>query len=111
QGPLRSGRFGPYIQLGEPTKDEDGNAQKPKRSGLPKGLAPDEVTLERALGLLSLPRQVGKHPEDGEPIMAGVGRFGPYVQHGKTYGTLTAGECVLTIRLHPPSATIPDKTP
>jgi DNA topoisomerase-1 len=92
---LRSGRFGPYVQLGEAVDGE-----KPKRAGLPKGTAPDDVDLDRALGLLALPREVGKHPEDGEPIIAGVGRFGPYVQHGKTYGTLTSGDDVLTIGLN-----------
>ena len=81
---VRSGRFGPYLQLGETVKD----AEKPKRAGLPKGRAPDEIDLERALALLSLPREVGKSPEDGEPIVAGIGRFGPYVQHGKTYANL-----------------------
>ncbi len=81
---LRSGRFGPYLQLGETVKD----GEKPKRAGLPKGMAPDEIDLERALALLSLPREVGQHPEDGEPIRAGIGRFGPYVQHGKTYANL-----------------------
>ena len=80
---LRSGRFGPYVQLGEAVDGE-----KPKRAGLPKGLAPDDLDLDRALGLLSLPREVGKHPDDGEPILAGIGRFGPYVQHGKTYANL-----------------------
>jgi DNA topoisomerase-1 len=89
---LRSGRFGPYVQLGEAIEGE-----KPKRAGLPKGLAPDDVDLARALGLLSLPREVGKHPEDGVPILAGVGRFGPYVQHGKTYANLEPGDDVLTI--------------
>ncbi len=92
---LRSGRFGPYVQLGEAVDGE-----KPKRAGLPKSLAPDDVDLERALGLLSLPREVGKHPEDKEPILAGVGRFGPYVQHGKTYANIDAGEDVLTIGLN-----------
>jgi DNA topoisomerase I len=89
---LRSGRFGPYVQLGEGVDGE-----KPKRAGLPKGLATDDVDLSRALALLSLPRQVGKHPDDGVPIMAGIGRFGPYVQHGKTYANLEAGDDVLTI--------------
>jgi DNA topoisomerase-1 len=89
---LRSGRFGPYVQLGEGVDGE-----KPKRAGLPKGLAPDDVDLARALALLSLPREVGKHPDDGVPIVAGVGRFGPYVQHGKTYANLEAGDDVLTI--------------
>jgi DNA topoisomerase I len=89
---LRSGRFGPYVQLGEAADGE-----KPKRAGLPKGLVPDDVDLARAIGLLSLPREVGKHPDDGAPILAGVGRFGPYVQHGKTYANLEAGDDVLTI--------------
>jgi DNA topoisomerase-1 len=92
---LRSGRFGPYVQLGEAV-----NGEKPKRAGLPKGLSPDDVDLQRALGLLSLPREVGRHPETGEPILAGVGRFGPYVQHGKTYANLETGDDVLTIGLN-----------
>ena len=65
--------------------------EKPKRAGIPKGTSPDDITLEMALKLLSLPREVGKNPEDGEPIMAGIGRFGPYVQHGKTYASLEFG--------------------
>jgi len=92
---LRAGRFGPYLQLGEALDGE-----KPKRTGLPKGTNPDEVGLDRALGLLSLPREIGKHPGDGEPIVAGIGRFGPYVQHGKTYATLTPGDDVLTVGLN-----------
>jgi DNA topoisomerase I len=92
---LRSGRFGPYIQLGEAV-----NGEKPKRAGIPKSLTPDDIDLQRALGLLSLPRTVGKHPEDGEPILAGVGRFGPYVQHGKTYANLETGDDVLTVGLN-----------
>jgi DNA topoisomerase-1 len=67
---------------------------------LPKGTAPDEVDLQRALALLSLPREVGRHPEDGEPIRAGLGRFGPYVQHGKTYASLESPEDVFTIGLN-----------
>jgi len=101
---LRSGRFGPYIQLGEATEGE-----KPKRTGLPKSLSAEDVDLDRALGLLSLPREIGKYPGDGEPIMAGVGRFGPYVQHGKTYANLTAGEDVLTIGLNRAVALIDEK--
>ncbi|MET0631851.1 MAG: topoisomerase C-terminal repeat-containing protein, partial [Xanthobacteraceae bacterium] len=89
---LRSGRFGPYLQLGEAV-----NGEKPKRAGLPKGVSPDDIDLARALALLSLPREVGRHPDDGEPILAGIGRFGPYVQHGKTYANLTAGDDVLSI--------------
>jgi DNA topoisomerase-1 len=97
---VRSGRFGSYLQLGEPTKDEDGKAVKPKRAGLPKGVSPDEIDLDRALKLLSLPRVVGKHPDDGEDIVAGIGRFGPYVKHGKTYANIGADEDVLTIGLN-----------
>jgi DNA topoisomerase-1 len=92
---LRTGRFGPYLQLGEASEGE-----KPKRAGLPKGMSVDDVDLDRALALLSLPREVGRHPGDGEPIMAGVGRFGPYVQHGKTYANLTAGDDVLGVGLN-----------
>lgn len=88
----RDGRFGPYVQLGE--------GDKPKRSSLPKGLSLAAVTLEQALALLSLPREVGKHPETGEPILANIGRFGPYVQHGKTYANLSGGDDVLTVGLN-----------
>jgi DNA topoisomerase-1 len=95
---LRSGRFGPYLQLGEQGKEK--GAEKPKRAGLPKGLSPEDVDLERALALLALPREVGIHPEDGEPIIAGVGRFGPYVKHGKTYANLDANEDVLSVGLN-----------
>ena len=92
---LRSGRFGPYVQLGEAVDGE-----KPKRASLPKGTAPDDVDLDRALALLSLPREIGRHPEDGEPIRAGIGRFGPYVQHGKTYANLEAGDDIFHIGLN-----------
>ena len=92
---LRSGRFGPYVQLGEASEGE-----KPKRAGLPKGTVIEEVNLERALALLSLPREVGSHPEDGEMIRAGIGRFGPYVQHVKTYASLEEGDDVFHIGLN-----------
>ncbi len=63
-------------------------------------MAPEDVDLDRALKLLSLPREVGRHPEDGEPIRAGIGRFGPYVQHGKTYANLDSVDDVFTIGLN-----------
>jgi len=97
---VRGGRFGSYLQLGEPTKDADGEAVKPKRASLPKGVSQDEVTLEQAIKLLSLPREIGKSPEDGEPIIAGIGRFGSYVKHGKTYANLDAGEDVTSVGLN-----------
>ena len=92
---LRNGRFGPYVQLGEAVDGE-----KPKRAGLPRGLPLEDVDLARALALLALPREVGRHPESGEPILAGIGRFGPYVQHGKSYASLEAGDDVLNIGLN-----------
>ena len=75
---LRSGRFGPYVQRGEATEEPP----KPPRASLPKGWEPAEMTLEKALQLLTLPRPIGPHPEDGEMIEAGIGRYGPYVKHG-----------------------------
>jgi DNA topoisomerase-1 len=101
---LRSGRFGPYLQLGE-----GGDGEKPKRASLPKGASPDSIDLEKALGLLSLPREVGLHPESGEPILAGIGRFGPYVQHGKIYANLDRDDDVLSIGLNRAVALIADK--
>jgi len=89
---LRSGRFGPYVQLGE--------GEKPKRSSIPKGTDQSNVDLELAIKLLSLPREVGKHPETGEPIFANFGRFGPYVQHEKQYASLESPEDVFTIGLN-----------
>ena len=86
---LRDGRFGPYVQLSE--------GEKPKRSSLPRGLSASDVTLEKALALLSLPREVARHPTSGEPIVAGIGRFGPYVQHGRTYANIGKDDDVLEI--------------
>jgi len=92
---LRGGRFGPYVQLGE---GKDG--EKPKRAGLPKGTELDSVDLDFALGLLSLPREVGRHPESGEPILAGVGRYGPYVKHESTYANLDDEDDVMHVGLN-----------
>ncbi|RMH47912.1 MAG: type I DNA topoisomerase [Alphaproteobacteria bacterium] len=92
---LKSGRFGPYVQLGE--ADE---GAKPPRASLPKGLAPEAVDLDRALALLSLPRVIGPHPEDGAPVEAGIGRFGPFVRHGKTYANLADYEEVFTVGMN-----------
>jgi len=76
---LRSGRFGPYVQRGEATEEN----KKPPRASLPKGWSADDMDLEKALLLLSLPREIGPHPEDGQMISANLGRFGPYVMHQK----------------------------
>jgi DNA topoisomerase-1 len=95
--------------LGEATKDEDGKPVKPKRASLPKGVAPDEIDLDRAVKLLALPRTVGKHPDDGEDIIAGVGRFGPYVKHGKIYANISADEDILNVGLNRAVALIEEK--
>ena len=89
---LRDGRFGAYVQQGE---GEEG--AKPKRASVPKTMSVAELTLEQAIGLLSLPREVARHPETKEPILAGIGRFGPYVQHGKTYASIGKDEDILEI--------------
>ena len=92
---VKSGRFGPYIQLGEPDEGE-----KPKRAGLPRGTSAASITLDRAIELLSLPREVGIHPETGQPITAGLGRFGPFVLHDGVYANLKDPEEVFTIGLN-----------
>nr|HPQ81833.1 topoisomerase C-terminal repeat-containing protein [bacterium] len=93
---LRAGPYGLYVQLGEVTEEN----KKPKRSSIPKGMDPERIDLERALELLSLPRLIGMHPEDGEKVEAAIGRFGPYVKHGKTYASLKDPEEVLTIGMN-----------
>ena len=103
---IKTGRFGTYLQLGETPKDK---SEKPKRAGIPKGWAVEEMDLEKALQLLSLPREVGKSPDDGEPIMAGIGRFGPYVQHGKTYASLDSVDEVFTVGLNRAVTVIAEK--
>ena len=93
---LRTGRFGPYVQRGEATEE----VPKPPRASLPKGWAPEEIDLEKALMLLSLPREIGAHPEDGEPVLAGIGRYGPYVRHGRTYANLPQIDEVWTVGMN-----------
>ena len=92
---LRKGPYGLYVQLGEPEGKE-----KPKRASLLRGMTPDDVTLEKALALLALPRELGPHPEDGVQILAGVGRFGPYVKHGPKYKSIPSDESVLEIGMN-----------
>ncbi len=104
---LRKGPYGPYVQLGEAVpaeKAEKGKkkkkAVKPKRASLPKGTALGDVTLEIALRLLSLPREVGAHPETGDMITAGIGRYGPYLRYQSKYTSLPAEDDLLTIGLN-----------
>ncbi|HEY3933604.1 MAG TPA: type I DNA topoisomerase [Gemmatimonadales bacterium] len=96
---LLEGQYGPYVQLGE----VEGKV-KPKRASLPKGVKPEEVTLEMAVGLLALPRLLGVHPETERPVKAGLGRFGPYILHDRGKGeaefrSLKGGDDVLTVTL------------
>jgi len=89
---LKSGRFGVYVQLGD--------GEKPKRSSLPKGWSAPDMDLEKGLRLLRLPREVGKHPEDNQPITAGIGRFGPFVLHAGTYANLSGADEVFEVGLN-----------
>jgi DNA topoisomerase I len=90
---LLTGRFGPYVQIGEVTETN----KKPKRTSLLKDMKPEDVDLKSALDLLSLPRLLGNHPETGKEIRAGVGRFGPYVVHDGKFKSLSKNDHVLTI--------------
>ena len=89
---LRTGRFGPYVQRGD--------GKEAKRSSLPKGWTPDSIDHEKALALLSLPRDVGQHPESGKMISAGLGRYGPFVLHDGTYANIESIEDVFSIGLN-----------
>lgn len=102
---LRKGPYGPYVQLG--TDDQKG---KPKRVSLPKGMEPEEVDLQTALDLISLPRTLGEHPETGKPIKANIGRYGPYVQHERTYASLKGDDDVLTVDLDRALELLSEKT-
>jgi DNA topoisomerase-1 len=93
---LRKGPYGYYVQLGSGENGGD----KPKRVALPKGFSPADLTLDHALKLLSLPREIGRHPEDGKTIIAGIGRFGPYIKHGDEFRSLPAGDDVLSVGLN-----------
>ncbi len=101
---VRKGPYGFYVQLA----GEDGN--KPKRVSTPRGMDPAAVTLQQALGLLSLPREVGRHPETGKPISAGLGRYGPYLRHDGAYVSIPRGDDVLEIGLNRAVVLIAGKT-
>ena len=91
------GRFGAYVQLGE--TPERGSKDKPRRASLVAGLSESAVTLEEALRLLSLPRELGEHPDSKQPVIAGQGRFGPYVKHGDEFRSLEETDDVYAIEL------------
>ncbi len=91
---LLEGPYGHYVQLGDGEEKK-----KPKRTSLPRGMKPEDVDKETAIGLLNLPRELGVHPETGELIEAGIGRYGPYVKQGKTFQSLKKEDDVLTVEL------------
>ena len=86
------GRFGPYVEMGE--------AKEAKRASLPKGWPPADMDIDKALRLLSLPREVGNHPDEGGMILAGIGRYGPYVQHNGTYANLPTADEVFEVGIN-----------
>ncbi len=101
---LRKGPYGPYVQLGD-----DEQEGKPRRISLPAGLEPGDVSLALAIELLNLPRTLGKHPDTGQPVLASIGRYGPYAQHGKTFASLKASDDIFTIDLARALALIAEK--
>ena len=108
---LRKGPYGPYVQLADEEalladmeakgeKPKGKKKPKPKRASLPKTMNPGDVDLNRAIKLLGLPREVGMHPEKGEMIYAGIGRFGPYLKIGDAYKSLPADDDVLEVGIN-----------
>ncbi len=95
---VRRGPYGLYVQQGEANPED--KKSKPRRTSLPKGVEGDQLTLEQALGLLSLPRLVGIHPDRQEPLEAGIGRFGPYIRMGSIYASLDKDDDVLSVGLN-----------
>ncbi len=92
---LKTGRYGPYVQLGDPGEA----AEKPKMKSLFPEQEMEQVTLEDALRLLSLPRIVGIAPDDGEPVLADLGRYGPYIKRGKDTRTLPSAQAIFTLTM------------
>ena len=109
---LRRGPTGWYVQRGEPrpgARSKREGKGKPERMSLPPPLEPDDIELGLELRLLALPRGIGPHPETGAPILAGIGRYGPWVRHGETYAAIPEGEDVLTVGINRAVALIADK--
>ena len=95
---VRRGPYGLYAQQGEPNPED--KKSKPRRTSLPKGMDGESITLDQAIGLLSLPRLIGVHPERGEPIEAGIGRFGPFVRMGSVYASLDKDDDVISVGIN-----------
>ncbi len=92
---LKRGPFGPYLQLG----DTQEKGAKPKRVSLPPGVEPHDVTEQLAKDLISLPKALGNHPETGEVVEVGIGRYGPFVKHQRMYASIPKGEFLLDVEL------------
>ncbi|MFA7461256.1 MAG: type I DNA topoisomerase [Trueperaceae bacterium] len=92
---LKRGPFGPYLQLG----DAGPKGGKPKRVSLPPGVEPHDVTEQLALDLIALPKRLGSHPDSGEPVEVGIGRYGPFVKHQRVYASIPKGEALLEVEL------------
>nr|MBA2689503.1 topoisomerase DNA-binding C4 zinc finger domain-containing protein [Burkholderiales bacterium] len=92
---LLQGPYGPYVQLGLASKE----GKKPKRVSLPKGMAPEALTAELATQLLSLPRELGPHPETGSKVIVNIGRFGPYIQHDGGFKSIPRTDSIFAIDL------------
>ncbi len=92
---VKRGPYGLYVQQGEP--DPADKKAKPRRTSLPKGMDGEAITLDQALGLLMLPRLVGRHPETGQDMEAGLGRFGPYIKMGSIFASLDKDDDILSI--------------
>ncbi|MBY0355844.1 MAG: type I DNA topoisomerase [Rickettsiales bacterium] len=90
---MKKGPYGIYVEMND-------GGEKPKRASLPKGVTPDQMTLERAISLLALPRDIGIHPESAKMISAGLGRFGPYIKHDGRFVSLKGDDDVLTIGMN-----------
>jgi DNA topoisomerase-1 len=93
---VKSGPYGPYVQLGE----KGAKGEKPKRVSVPKGFDPTTIDLDTALKLLALPREIGPHPDNGQPIVVAIGRYGPYLQNGSVFRSLPTPGDVLTIGIN-----------
>ncbi len=89
------GRYGPYLQVGEATEENP----KPRRASLPKGMTPKTIEMDLAVKLLSLPRDLGEHPETGKVVQANNGKFGPYVMHDGEFRSLKKEDDVYTVGL------------
>jgi len=106
---VKSGPFGPYVQLGEASTEKD--APKPKRVSIPDSFDPGTLEFDKACQLLELPRKLGRHPEGDKLIKAGIGRYGPYVVHERVYASLKPTDDILSIDLERALELLKDKKP